>query len=487
MPHEIRENGAIQRDARDMAQECAHLDGQREFSIEQKFANANDEALPLNSMLVKRKSRIKEDGPLTMICEWAVGHQIGLSLNLLLLLGLTHLCFPRARKQTRKFFELSYYNAESGNYTAGWDDACMVFFWIVMFTGLRASFMDLVFTPMGQWGGITKKKSLVRFAEQAWMLVYYTVFWSLGMYIMQNSDYWLSSRALWANWPQREIGGLLKWYTLVQFAFWLQQIFVINIEKRRKDHWQMFSHHIITCTLLFTSYGYHQTKVANLVLCLMDIVDIFLPAAKCLKYLGFSTVCDIVFGIFMITWVMARHVLYLLVCYSVWKHLPEETNYGCYRGKSGAIVGPFPQPDRFMHLVEPFANPDGVVCFNHGIKWAFLSALLALQCITVLWFGMIVKVALKVVRGVGADDTRSDDESDEAGEEAGSMHLEKLDPIEVLPLEEEVGVESINLKGRVASGSRRYKKSTSSASGVTLPGHGDRKELLGRIGCERGV
>jgi very-long-chain ceramide synthase len=96
---------------------------------------------------------------------------------------------------------------------------------------------------------------------------------------MYNSDYWLNIKAVWADWPNREIEGLLKWYILAQFAFWLQQIMVINIEKRRKDHWQMFTHHIITSILLFTSYGYHQTKVANLILCLMDVVDLFLPVS----------------------------------------------------------------------------------------------------------------------------------------------------------------------------------------------------------------
>jgi acyl-CoA-dependent ceramide synthase len=96
---------------------------------------------------------------------------------------------------------------------------------------------------------------------------------------MYNSDYWLNLRNLWVNWPNREIGGLLKWYTLVQFAFWLQQIMVVNIEKRRKDHWQMFTHHIITSALIFTAYGYHQCKVANMVLCIMDVVDLFLPVS----------------------------------------------------------------------------------------------------------------------------------------------------------------------------------------------------------------
>jgi acyl-CoA-dependent ceramide synthase len=95
---------------------------------------------------------------------------------------------------------------------------------------------------------------------------------------------------------------------------------------------------------------------------------------------------------------------------------------------------------------------------------------------------MIVGVAVKVIRGGEADDVRSDDEGEEEEEE------HEVFEDELLPYEEEVGVESINLKGRVSHASKtRYKKSASSATGVSLPGHSDRKELLGRIGCDKGV
>ena len=96
---------------------------------------------------------------------------------------------------------------------------------------------------------------------------------------MYNSNYWLDLRQMWTGWPNREMSGMAKWYYLVQFAFWLQQILIVNIEERRKDHVQMFTHHIITCTLIFTSYGYHQTRVGNVVLCLMDAVDIIFPVS----------------------------------------------------------------------------------------------------------------------------------------------------------------------------------------------------------------
>jgi very-long-chain ceramide synthase len=94
---------------------------------------------------------------------------------------------------------------------------------------------------------------------------------------MVHSDYWLDLKELWTNWPNREIGRLQKWYLLAQHAFWMQQILVINIEEPRKDYWQMLVHHIVTTMLIFTSYGYHQTKVANLILCIMDVVDLFFP------------------------------------------------------------------------------------------------------------------------------------------------------------------------------------------------------------------
>lgn len=96
---------------------------------------------------------------------------------------------------------------------------------------------------------------------------------------MYDSPYWFNLKELWTNFPTRSMDGHLKWYYLVQFAFWLQQIVVVNIEDRRKDHWQMFTHHIVTCTLLLGSYGAYQTKVGNAILCIMDIVDLTLPVS----------------------------------------------------------------------------------------------------------------------------------------------------------------------------------------------------------------
>jgi very-long-chain ceramide synthase len=99
----------------------------------------------------------------------------------MLLLFTSHALFPRARPFTSKFFHMSYPLPEANAYTRGTDDAYLVLFWIVLFTGLRAAVMDYVLKPFARWGGIHSTKGLIRFAEQGWLVVYDSAFWSLGM------------------------------------------------------------------------------------------------------------------------------------------------------------------------------------------------------------------------------------------------------------------------------------------------------------------
>ena len=65
----------------------------------------------------------------------------------------------------------------------------MVSYWIVVLTGLRATVTDYVLAPLAQAAGVEKKNLQVRFAEQAWVSIYATVFFTLGMVIGINRGY----------------------------------------------------------------------------------------------------------------------------------------------------------------------------------------------------------------------------------------------------------------------------------------------------------
>lgn len=94
---------------------------------------------------------------------------------------------------------------------------------------------------------------------------------------MYHSEFWLNLHGIWDGWPFREVEGVFKFYYLLQWAFYIQQILVVNIEEKRKDYAQMLVHHIFTAALLFLSYGYYHMRVGLVIMCVMDFVDIILP------------------------------------------------------------------------------------------------------------------------------------------------------------------------------------------------------------------
>lgn len=317
---------------------------------------------------------------------------------------------------------------------------------------------------------------------------------------------------LWTDWPSREITGGMKFYFLAQLAFWIQQVYVINVEKQRKDYWQMLSHHVVTIGLVVASYAYHFTRVGNLILIIMDIVDIVFPVesrphssdtrlykvrlltnpqlAKCAKYLGFNTLCDFLFGLFVVVWLATRHVFFLLVIRSVYFDIPRFVPHTCFQGGMNNLQGPLPFPSGWSWLLQPFNDPEGLVCFNRPILFGFFTYLVALQCIMVMWSYAILKVVVKVLSGQNAEDIRSDDEEAEQVSELEGEEEEEEDEDEDEEnsglLEEEADVDD----GIVKAWERRNQvllKKGGSSSALHLPGHSDRKEFLNRIGCEKQI
>ncbi|KAE8146092.1 longevity assurance proteins LAG1/LAC1 [Aspergillus avenaceus] len=397
---------------------------------------------------------------------------LGISLNLIFILLFVHLSVPRLRPYTSKAVWLSHYNPDTGCYGVGSDDLYFIGFCVVSYTGLRAFSIENILAPLGRRWGISKSKDIRRFSEQAWLLCYFSLSWTLGMYIYCTSKYFLNLREMFTDWPTRELPGITKAYILGQWAFWQQQLLVIHIENRRKDHWQMLTHHIVAIVLIYTSYTLHLTRVANLVLILMDVVDIIFPLAKCLRYLGRSTMCDIMFGVFMLSWFLARHILYLITMWGIWEYMAEVIPIGCYHGSQGNLTGPTPLPEHgWLHMLEPFRRPSGTICFSKRVQWGFLGALGFLQILTVAWLVMIIQVALLVLKGGVANDIRSDSES-----EHDERDMRKNQN------EEGAGVSAVDRKPWKRRGGMNMAASSSS---VRLAGHSDPKDLLGRVGCEK--
>lgn len=182
-----------------------------------------------------------------------------------------------------------------------------------------------------------------------------------------------------------------------------------------------------------------------------------------LKYFKYERSCTAAFVVFLVTWLISRHVIYLTLCWSIYYSIPDVMPYGCYSGTTTERLSPNGYPNRFGHLFLPFFDLDGPICINPTTKVMFMSYLLAIQTLSLVWFGMILRVAVGVLRTGNAEDTRSDDEG-----EAETQTTDKT------------GSNGAAVIGDASSSEWR----THGAPSVRPRGR-DRKELLGRIGCEK--
>lgn len=96
---------------------------------------------------------------------------------------------------------------------------------------------------------------------------------------------------------------------------------------------------------------------------------------------------------------------------------------------------------------------------------------------------MIMRVAFNVLSGKGADDSRSDDE--ELVEDTIDG-VETGQALDMPPLEKEVEIEDLTWNRR-SSPIRKTRKGKTGArtSAISIAGHSEPKELLGRIGCDK--
>ena len=101
------------------------------------------------------------------IRSFAVQHQLGLSLNCIILVAMTYALFPALREKIAAFFFLSYPQSVPGDgmdvmYGQGPRDLALVASFIVCFTAIRAFMLEHLLMPLGGMLGIRKQKVRVR-------------------------------------------------------------------------------------------------------------------------------------------------------------------------------------------------------------------------------------------------------------------------------------------------------------------------------------
>ncbi|XP_061308624.1 ceramide synthase 6 isoform X2 [Pezoporus flaviventris] len=227
-----------------------------------------------------------------------------------------------------------------------------------------------------------KPSTLTKFCESMWRFTFYLYIFTYGVRFLKKTPWLWNTRQCWNGYPYQPLMPDLHYYYIVELSFYWSLMFSQFIDIKRKDFGIMFTHHIVTVTLITFSYVTNLTRVGTLTLCLHDAADVVLEAAKMANYCKCQKLSDLLFLTFAIVFIVSR-----LGIYPLW--ILNTTLFELFEA-----LGNFPA------------------------LWVFNVLLVILQILHCFWSYLIIKAAYKAIsKGKVAKDDRSDIESSSDEEE----------------------------------------------------------------------
>lgn len=292
----------------------------------------------------------------------------------------------------KKMITVSYHIDGTDQYGKGENDFYFVGFYALFFTFLREFLMCVLLRPAASFLGVKKPGKVNRFMEQTYSMFYYGLSGPFGLWVMSRTPIWFfETTSFYLEYPHKTHDWYFKVYYLGQAAFWVQQsvVLVLQLEKPRKDFYELILHHIVTIALIWCSYRFHFTWMGLAVYVTMDVSDFFLATSKTLNYLD-SALTGPFLVMFVFNWVYFRHYINLKILWSVltdfrtigeWELNWDTQQYKCW-------------------ISQPIV----------------FGLLFALQILNAYWLFLILRILYRYVVGGVTEDERSDDEDDDAPE-----------------------------------------------------------------------
>ncbi|KAK9876059.1 hypothetical protein WA026_011169 [Henosepilachna vigintioctopunctata] len=154
--------------------------------------------------------------------------------------------------------------------------------------------------------GQNKPSTLTKFCENSWRCVYYIFSFTYGLVTLWDKPWLWNINECWTKFPHQSVTSDIWWYYMISMSFYWSLCVSQFFDVKRKDFWQMFIHHIATIVLMCLSWIVNVFRIGTLVLVVHDAADILLEAAKMAKYSGYQKVCDFIFAVFTVLWIVTR-------------------------------------------------------------------------------------------------------------------------------------------------------------------------------------
>ncbi|XP_023699922.1 ceramide synthase 2-like isoform X2 [Paramormyrops kingsleyae] len=234
-----------------------------------------------------------------------------------------------------------------------------------------------------------------KFCEACWRFAFYLLAFFVGLASLINAPWLWDQRACWHGYPKQSIAEAHYWYYAMELAFYWSLLLCVSVDVKRKDFKEQIIHHVTTIFLIGFSYCANYVRIGTLVLMIHDSTDILLESAKMLNYAGWKKICDVLFVIFAVLFLVTRLVLF---------------------------------PGKIIHATLVLSMEFFKPFFGY---YFFNVLLLVLQALHVFWAWLILRMVYKFIflgkvkRDERSDEESSDEEDERADEEDVSARNER--------------------------------------------------------------
>lgn len=221
----------------------------------------------------------------------------------------------------------TWFQGSPGGQTAQPADYMGVLVLTLAFPVVRYALHKAVFQPVGRYmiAGSAFQKSgqrlpdktrskIDKFCESFWKLLVYGAFSYMTFAAAVDEPWFKDTSYFWRGYPNHPLSPQLARAYCLEMASYLSGVgMLVFWETRRKDFWVMMTHHFATIILIGLSYHLNFTRVGCMILLLHDVCDVLMEAAKMCKYCGQELMSSVIFGLFMLMWMVMR-----LIYFPIW-------------------------------------------------------------------------------------------------------------------------------------------------------------------------
>lgn len=231
---------------------------------------------------------------------------------------------------------------------------------------------------------------LKKFREACWRFVFYLSAFIGGFAVLYDKPWFTDTLEIFNGFPKQTLLDSQYWYYIIEMSFYCSLLFSVAFDVKRKDFKEQIIHHLATLNLLAFSWCCNYIRVGTLVMLIHDASDVLLESAKMFNYAGFTTICNSLFVLFTIVFIITRLVIFpFWIIHCTWFY-----------------------PVLFF---PPFF---GYYFFN--------VMLIVLQMLHIFWTYLILRMVKKFIFGNMVGDERSDheeEEEEETSQEEGDQRM----------------------------------------------------------------